>query len=265
MPKPGVMYVPSHVNLGTHPKTRKLARRLDVDVVTAVGHLHFLWWWGMSFAPDGDLGQFTAEDLAIAGEWPGDCDQFVHALEDSGFITDGAFHDWDQYGGQLFTVRERNREKQQRHRDTQSGNRDVTVTSPHGNRHPLRRGEERREEKSNTPNGVMRAKPQPAYSPEFEAFWSEYPRGHGIKHKAFEFWKRINAADYADVIAGLRAWKASERWQEGYVKDAERWLRDAVWRETPPEPKHRASPRSNGKPDMFEIARRLREQEQQSA
>lgn len=107
MPKPGIMYVPSHVNLGTHPKTRKLARRLETTVVTTVGHLHFLWWWGMSYAPDGCLDGFTAEDIAIAGEWEGDPDQFVTALTDTGFITEGRLHDWDDYGGQLFREREK--------------------------------------------------------------------------------------------------------------------------------------------------------------
>jgi len=39
-----VAWIESHQTLGQHPKTRKLARLLNISAPTAVGHLQFLWW-----------------------------------------------------------------------------------------------------------------------------------------------------------------------------------------------------------------------------
>lgn len=36
-------WIESHTTIGSHPKTRKLARRLEVSIPEAVGILHLLW------------------------------------------------------------------------------------------------------------------------------------------------------------------------------------------------------------------------------
>jgi len=99
-------WLPSHQELADHPKTRRAARRLDVSIVTMVGHLHFLWWWALDHAPDGDLERFDAEDIAEAARWDGDPEVFLKALVDCGpgggpgFIDgDGRLNDWSEYGG----------------------------------------------------------------------------------------------------------------------------------------------------------------------
>lgn len=80
--------------------------------------------------------------------------------------------------------------------------------------------------------------PEPAKSPkytaEFETFWKAYPSGHGVKKTAFDYWKKIPAAERQAVMDGLNAWKACDRWQRGFVKDAQRWLRDRMWEDEPP-------------------------------
>ena len=96
-------WIHSYKNLRGHPKTRKLARRVG-GLPAAVGHLHCLWWWAMDYAPDGDLSDHDAEDIAIGCEWEGDPNAFVTALVESGFLDrddDGtlSIHDYHDYIG----------------------------------------------------------------------------------------------------------------------------------------------------------------------
>jgi hypothetical protein len=55
----GGLWIQSHQDVREHPKTRKLAARLRVNVPEAVGLLHLLWWWALSYASDGDLRSTT--------------------------------------------------------------------------------------------------------------------------------------------------------------------------------------------------------------
>lgn len=106
-------YVEAHAALRQHPKTKKAARLLDVPPVTVVGHLLFLWWWCQDYAQDGNLSAWNAEDIAEAAGWTNDPAAFVEALLNCGkpgfleLADDGALliHDWQQYGGKLFTQR----------------------------------------------------------------------------------------------------------------------------------------------------------------
>jgi hypothetical protein len=36
------------------------------------------------------------------------------------------------------------------------------------------------------------------------------------------------------VVTGIEAWKPSRRWQEGYIKDAERFIAARMWEDPPP-------------------------------
>lgn len=104
-----MVYIESHQELGSHPKTRKLARLLGVSRVAVVGHLHYLWWWAMDYADDGDLGRFTDVDIAVGCEWEGDAGEFVAALIEAGFVdADRHIHDWHEYAGKLVTRRRAN-------------------------------------------------------------------------------------------------------------------------------------------------------------
>lgn len=96
-----------------------------------VGHLHFLWWWAVDYAEDGDLSQYDAFDVADAAGWDGDPDTFIDALvvcgpgEDSGFLdADKHLHDWSDYAGKLISQREANRERQRRFRKKKAAKRD---------------------------------------------------------------------------------------------------------------------------------------------
>lgn len=108
-------WIESHQEVGRHPKTKKLARKLGVSIPAAVGHLHFLWWWALDFAHDGVLDKFDSEDIAEAMEWDGDSEQLLEALIDSGYIDETdhglVIHDWGEYAGKLLERRAKDRER----------------------------------------------------------------------------------------------------------------------------------------------------------
>ena len=108
-------WIESHQELGQHPKTKKLARLLDVKLPTAVGYLHFIWWWALNYAQDGSLDRYEAADIADAAVYDGDPQRLLDALINSGYIdkTDEGLvlHDWDEYAGKLLEKRARDRER----------------------------------------------------------------------------------------------------------------------------------------------------------
>mgnify|MGYP000874957578 CR=1 FL=1 len=108
-------WIESHQEVWQHPKTRKLARLLGVSVPTAVGHLHGLWYWALSYAQDGVIGRFDPEEIADAVLWEGDPATFIEALISSGYADDGPdgaqLHDWYDYAGRLMDQREIKKEQ----------------------------------------------------------------------------------------------------------------------------------------------------------
>lgn len=109
-------WIESHQELRDHPKTKRLARRLGISVPAAIGHLHCLWWWAMDYAPDGDISDYDAEDIADAAMWDGDAEQFLQALIDCGPGASHGFiertesghlllHDWWDYAGGFIQAR----------------------------------------------------------------------------------------------------------------------------------------------------------------
>lgn len=58
-------------------------------------------------------------------------------------------------------------------------------------------------------------KPKPKYTPQFEEFWSKYPRSNG-KFKAFEEFQKINPqnGDLERIINAVETYKKTEQWNE---------------------------------------------------
>jgi hypothetical protein len=59
-------WLESHQDLRDHPKTARLRRRLGVSLPAAIGHLHLLWWWALTYADDGDLSGYDPDVIADA-------------------------------------------------------------------------------------------------------------------------------------------------------------------------------------------------------
>jgi hypothetical protein len=261
----------SHQELANHPKTRRLCRSLGITRVQAIGHLHLLWWWAMDYAQDGDLSDLTPGEIADACDWEGDPDQFVCALQEVHFLDHGSIHDWDEYGGKYFKRQELARERQRRHRTTetaQPSENDVghaLVTRESRDGHALvtrleeKRGQEKREEErtQEDTNEAPTARVRAVYRTDFEVWWKRYPTGFGNKKQAGAQWERMTHEERRLAAGGLDKWLGCERWSRGFVKAAEIWLRDRWWENDPPDSAARASPTTA---DVFlEAGRRVQE------
>lgn len=84
--------------LPSHPKTKKLARRLGP--AGPLGCI-YLFLWVASNRSDGDLAGMTDEDIELAVDWSGDEGAFVGAMVDVGFLEGEAgnrtVHDWAEH------------------------------------------------------------------------------------------------------------------------------------------------------------------------
>jgi hypothetical protein len=259
MAEPTGLYIPSYASLKDHPKTRKLARLLDIPRVQAIGHLHCLWWWAMTYAQDGELHTFDNEDLAVGAEWDGDAASFTSALCSAGFVIGERLHNWDRYGGRVLHGRQRKAESQRRYREerSRSGNVDATLPLPddHVTAKDKNRQEESRQEETTTLStdsdesvGGEDEVPETAqvrYTDDFEAFWRSYPRGRGNKKPSFAAWRKLRKADREKAVAALDDWLDCDLWQDvTKVKYCERWLRDHCFADPPP---NGISPNGNGR------------------
>lgn len=109
-------WIKSHQEIGRHPKTKRLARALDISIPAAVGHLHLLWHWCLDYAQDGDLSSHDAEEIADAMMWEGEPGVLIQALAEAQWI-DTDFnawmevHDWKDYGGDLLEKRRANAQR----------------------------------------------------------------------------------------------------------------------------------------------------------
>jgi hypothetical protein len=133
-------WLKSYQTLKDNPKLRSFMRRLKISRCEAIGRLHFLWYWAMDFAPDGDITKFKPEHIADAMEWEGDAKELYDALvqcgysENVGFIElrdGGAYlHDWDEYFGSYETKRADNAERQRRWYENNKSQPNANLTRP---------------------------------------------------------------------------------------------------------------------------------------
>jgi len=86
-----------------------------------VGRLHYLWWWALKYAEDGDLTRYDAADIADGAGFVGEATEFLSALVQAGFIDEEGdvvvLHDWDDYAGRLIEQRKLNAGRKKRSRD----------------------------------------------------------------------------------------------------------------------------------------------------
>jgi len=131
-----VAWIKSHQELRNHPKVKRLARICSVPPTQVIGHLHFLWWYALDYAQDGDLSSFDNDELAEIAGWEGEASTFVEAMGSVGFL-DGSpgeysIHDWGEYAGRLIEDREKKREndrvRAQAYRERQKEKRHTNVT-----------------------------------------------------------------------------------------------------------------------------------------
>lgn len=69
-----------------HPKMRRLARRLGLPHMAAVGCMEMLWHWAARYAQDGAIGRYDDDDIADALYWSEPAERLITALVESGFV-----------------------------------------------------------------------------------------------------------------------------------------------------------------------------------
>jgi len=116
-------WIESHQAVSKHKKTLRAASVLKCDRHKLIGHLHELWWWAIdNLNPDGELGDLTDYEIAMAAEWDGDPEKFVAALTEAGYIDNDEecryLHDWYDYGGKLVERRIKERQRSRDRRTT---------------------------------------------------------------------------------------------------------------------------------------------------
>ena len=82
------------------------------------------------------------------------------------------------------------------------------------------------------------------YSPAFLAFWDAYacPRRRN-KPAAWREWRRLKLESMPrEVLDALDAYKASQKWTEGYMPEPARWLKSEPWLDEPTLPPAEAHP-----------------------
>ncbi len=93
-------WIESHSTLIEHPKVREAARLLDIKPVVMVGHLHCFWHKVIELREDGDISQWTEEDIAYYAKWENDPKLFYETLKKR-FIDEKndlkLVHDWLDY------------------------------------------------------------------------------------------------------------------------------------------------------------------------
>jgi hypothetical protein len=254
-------WIESHQELGQHPKTKRFARALQISLPAAVGHLHFLWWWALSYAQDGDLTDYAAEDIADAICWDGDPQQAVDALIKCGFVDeqDGtrSIHDWYEYAGRLIDQRQANRDRSQRARNAKK-----QAPNTNGTHTVRERTENVQEPNAATvpdltqPDQTVPNQPDPTeqnhtpHSPpqaegggadldqqRFDEFWANYPKKTG-KADARKSWKRAKVTvDLHDrIITAIEQAKHTEQWQRDngrFIPNPATWINQGRWDDEP--------------------------------
>jgi len=136
------MWIELHQTLPRHPKLLRLASLLKIRPPEALGNLVTLWLWCLDYASDGDLSKFGDEEVAIAaGYWAVDTACFREALQKCGLLdADGKVHDWENYGGRLIAIRDKNAKRNREWRERITSR--TTSDQPREQNDPSRDGHE---------------------------------------------------------------------------------------------------------------------------
>lgn len=213
-------WIESHQELRHHPKLSAVCRTLSAKRSHMAGHLHFLWWWCMDYALDGDLTKYSKQQIADAAEWESDASTFVDALVSSGFIDvdkeSMKIHDWIEFCGELILKR-LDRRKAKREslgkrtadniRRTAENGRNISPTVPN----------------HTVPNHTKDS---------FDAFWKIYPKKIG-KDAAKKAWHKKNPPLEACFTA-LKAQVASPDWikESGqFIPHPATWINQGRWQD----------------------------------
>lgn len=115
-------WLESHADLRDHPKLDLLMELLAVTRRDACGLLHFVWWRTLTYAPSGDLSDFTDGQIARWADWDGDPGHLVSALKTAGFLdASRQIHDWEDFAGRWIDRRNADADRKREARKAAAG------------------------------------------------------------------------------------------------------------------------------------------------
>ena len=187
------MWIKIHDTLLDHRKLRRTCRLLKLNEVTLRGHLVTLWLNVLRHSPDGDMDDWTEDDIAHYAGWDGDPHLFVSSLIQTAWIDIDedrcVIHDWDEHSDRLRVakIRKQNRERQKKFREKKTASpvsnalvtRDITLS----NGGEERRGDEKRGGEKRGED-ILRV---------FEHYRKYHPRAHKKPNNKSQEWKKIQA------------------------------------------------------------------------
>jgi len=222
-------WIESHAALRNHPKVGRLARKLRIPRMQAIGILHAFWWWALEYAEDGDLSRSDTDDIAAACEWE-DGNALLDALRHAGFVDDLMIHDWWDYTGRLLSLRAerraKTRERVTRYRERRNAlraqcNADVTrlcnADVTHLSNAPVTHLTLPNPTLPNQTNGKgtsSRSRARRVDDPHFEKFWSVYPRRQA-KADARRAWEKLAPDDALTetILEAVRQAALTDQWR----------------------------------------------------
>ena len=225
-----------------HPKFRGLAQSLGVPRYRVVGILECLWHFTARFAPQGDIGRFTNQQI---GEWLEfeDHDNLVESLCKNGWIDRCqekrlVVHDWGQHADEAVKKKlKRNGLKAcvavSTCLDISASTGDTCLDT---NRPPEPEPEPEPENKPFVTSGKVTRKKH-AYPDWFKAIWDVYPKRNGKrlgKNEALPRCKALlnNGVSEAELLLATQNYARFCEEKDQFPKDAKRFFqKDGYWRD----------------------------------
>ena len=106
-----------------HRKILDAADALEIAPPYMIGLLTSFWLWALDNAPDGNVSEISARNIARAAQWDGDADKLLQAFIYAGLLDSHEddpdtlmIHNWEEYAGTLIQQRETEMERSRRRR-----------------------------------------------------------------------------------------------------------------------------------------------------
>ncbi|HOX22260.1 MAG TPA: hypothetical protein PLL10_02255 [Elusimicrobiales bacterium] len=263
-------WLKSHSSMATHPKVFMLSQRLGIPTVSAIGHLHLLWYAALEKQEDGDLSCWPDEVIAHNAYWNGNPADFVVALRECGWLDGRLIHDWLDYAGrflegryagnsgrlaEIWATHGKQRGEKPAAKLSSALASNLQANRQETSKHtckpacelPLNVRVKSKELRDTTKTTISSAAAAPdalsagknptlagktPYPQEFETFWQAYPRKVG-KAAALKRWK-TQKPPLTEVLKALELQRACGQWQDiSLIPHPETWINKRRWEDDP--------------------------------
>lgn len=218
-------------NLWDDPRVSRLCDLTDQGEAAVIGALYWLWAAADQHTETGVMTGLSLRQIdrktGLAG--------FAQALCDIGWIAECeggvCIVNFEEHNGASAKRRTLEAKRKADARKTSAPNADKGRTETGQDAELEREKEKEKEKKKNKPS--TSAKRRRTYTPEFEEFWSAYPKKSG-KGDAQDAWTKINpnAELKAKILWSLEAQKRSHDWTKEngkYIPNPSTWLNQDRW------------------------------------